>query len=200
MLNARFRKHRKLTLSTPLIPHPQSLVTHFQRSLKNPEAMSEFRTISAMFRDGMYNPGPYYEHCKAALGDKFTEIFPELVALLPNITKQQVCCPSGLNPNPNPNYHNSSSVVLGTVPGLLPGGEETTEECRFGPEGRWQVLHCSARSLPGVQTGPGAGRSDGTLPVALHGEQLPQVGCQRETAGGWQGVFGFLAKIVLKTD
>ncbi|XP_065084383.1 E3 ubiquitin-protein ligase ZNF598 isoform X2 [Ochlerotatus camptorhynchus] len=67
----------------------QNLVTHFQRALKNPEALSEFRTISQMFRDGMYNPGPYYEHCKAALGERFADIFPELVALLPNITKQQ---------------------------------------------------------------------------------------------------------------
>lgn len=67
----------------------QNLVTHFQRALKKPEALTEFRTISQMFRDGMYNPAPYYEHCKVALGDKFAEIFPELVALLPNITKQQ---------------------------------------------------------------------------------------------------------------
>ncbi|XP_062552765.1 E3 ubiquitin-protein ligase ZNF598 [Armigeres subalbatus] len=67
----------------------QSLVTHFQRALKKPEALNEFRTISQMFRDGMYNPAPYYEHCKVALGEKFSEIFPELVALLPNITKQQ---------------------------------------------------------------------------------------------------------------
>ncbi|XP_055535253.1 E3 ubiquitin-protein ligase ZNF598 [Wyeomyia smithii] len=67
----------------------QNLVTHFQRALKKPDALAEFRTISQMFRDGVYNPAPYYEHCKAALGDRFTEIFPELLALLPNITKQQ---------------------------------------------------------------------------------------------------------------
>ncbi|XP_053683245.1 E3 ubiquitin-protein ligase ZNF598 [Sabethes cyaneus] len=67
----------------------QNLVTHFQRALKKPDALAEFRAISQMFRDGVYNPAPYYEHCKAALGDRFTEIFPELLALLPNITKQQ---------------------------------------------------------------------------------------------------------------
>ncbi|XP_058830095.1 E3 ubiquitin-protein ligase ZNF598 [Topomyia yanbarensis] len=67
----------------------QTLVTHFQRALKKPDALAEFRTISQMFRDGSYNPAPYYEHCKAALGERFVEIFPELLALLPNITKQQ---------------------------------------------------------------------------------------------------------------
>lgn len=67
----------------------QNLVTQFQRSLKKDDALSEFRTISQMFRDGSYNAGPYYEHCKVALGDRFNEIFPELLVLLPNIAKQQ---------------------------------------------------------------------------------------------------------------
>ncbi|XP_058056995.1 E3 ubiquitin-protein ligase ZNF598 [Anopheles bellator] len=66
-----------------------SLVTQFQRTLKSPEALAEFRTISQMFRDGQYNAPAYYEHCKAALGDRFTDTFPELIALLPNIAKQQ---------------------------------------------------------------------------------------------------------------
>lgn len=80
----------RLNNSLSVFPPLQNLVTHFQRALKKPEALTEFRTISQMFRDGMYNPAPYYEHCKVALGDRFAEIFPELVALLPNITKQQV--------------------------------------------------------------------------------------------------------------
>lgn len=65
-------------------------MTQFHRSLKKDDALAEFRTISQMFRDGSYNPGPYYEHCKVALGDRFHDIFPELLVLLPNITKQQV--------------------------------------------------------------------------------------------------------------
>lgn len=68
----------------------QNLVTQFQRSLKKDDALAEFRTISQMVRDGSYNPGPYYEHCKVALGDRFHDIFPELLVLLPNIAKQQV--------------------------------------------------------------------------------------------------------------
>uniref|UniRef100_A0A182XZA1 RING-type E3 ubiquitin transferase n=1 Tax=Anopheles stephensi TaxID=30069 RepID=A0A182XZA1_ANOST len=67
----------------------QVLVTHFQRALKNQDALMEFRTISQMFRDGQYEASAYYDHCKIALGDRFQEIFPELIALLPTIAKQQ---------------------------------------------------------------------------------------------------------------
>uniref|UniRef100_A0A182MP14 RING-type E3 ubiquitin transferase n=1 Tax=Anopheles culicifacies TaxID=139723 RepID=A0A182MP14_9DIPT len=67
----------------------QVLVTHFQKALKNQDALMEFRTISQMFRDGQYEASAYYEHCKHALGDRFNEIFPELIALLPTIAKQQ---------------------------------------------------------------------------------------------------------------
>uniref|UniRef100_A0AAG5DLI9 RING-type E3 ubiquitin transferase n=1 Tax=Anopheles atroparvus TaxID=41427 RepID=A0AAG5DLI9_ANOAO len=67
----------------------QNLVTHFQRALKDQAALAEFRTISQMFRDGQYHASAYYEHCKIALGDRFQEIFPELIALLPSIAKQQ---------------------------------------------------------------------------------------------------------------
>lgn len=52
--------------------------------------MGEFKTISQMFRENAYNAVPYYEHCKLALGDRFADVFPELLALLPDIGKQQV--------------------------------------------------------------------------------------------------------------
>uniref|UniRef100_A0A182P4F9 RING-type E3 ubiquitin transferase n=1 Tax=Anopheles epiroticus TaxID=199890 RepID=A0A182P4F9_9DIPT len=67
----------------------QVLVTHFQKALKSQDALMEFRTISQMFRDGQYEASAYYEHCRVALGDRFHEIFPELIALLPTIGKQQ---------------------------------------------------------------------------------------------------------------
>lgn len=66
----------------------QILVMNFQQVL-NPDVMDEFRRISQLFKDGIYNTEPYYDHCKAALGEKFEEIFPELLALLPDINKQQ---------------------------------------------------------------------------------------------------------------
>lgn len=52
--------------------------------------MNEFKIISQMFRENAYSAVPYYDHCKAALGERFTEVFPELLALLPDIGKQQV--------------------------------------------------------------------------------------------------------------
>lgn len=43
-----------------------------------------------MFRDGQYFAKAYYESCRIVLGENFNEIFPELLALLPDIDKQQV--------------------------------------------------------------------------------------------------------------
>lgn len=65
-------------------------MTNFQNTLTTANVIEEFRKISQMFRDGSYGTQPYYEHCKVALGDQFNEIFPELLALLPDISKQQV--------------------------------------------------------------------------------------------------------------
>lgn len=62
----------------------------FRQTLTTPEAMNEFKLISQMFREDAYSAVPYYEHCKVALADRFSEIFPELLALLPDIGKQQV--------------------------------------------------------------------------------------------------------------
>ncbi|XP_054739005.1 E3 ubiquitin-protein ligase ZNF598 [Anastrepha obliqua] len=67
----------------------QKLVSHFQDALKTPEGMEEFRHISQIFREGIYKTEPYYEHCQAALKDRFNDIFPELLVLLPDINKQQ---------------------------------------------------------------------------------------------------------------
>ncbi|CAD7013306.1 unnamed protein product [Ceratitis capitata] len=67
----------------------QKLVSHFQDALKTTAAMEEFRQISQKFREGVYKTLPYYEHCQAALKDRFDDIFPELLVLLPDINKQQ---------------------------------------------------------------------------------------------------------------
>lgn len=68
----------------------QALVGEFQKTLTTPEAMQEFRNVSQMFRDGSYFAKSYYETCQHVLGSQFDTIFPELLALLPVIKKQQV--------------------------------------------------------------------------------------------------------------
>lgn len=68
----------------------QELVTHFHSILNKSDVVEQFKQISQNFMMGTYNALPYYEHCVSALGDKFDEIFPELLALLPDISKQQV--------------------------------------------------------------------------------------------------------------
>lgn len=70
----------------------QELVSIFKQTLKTAEALGEFKTISQMFRENSYSAMPYYDHCRVALGDRFAEIFPELLSLLPDIGKQQVRC------------------------------------------------------------------------------------------------------------
>ncbi|GAB0096902.1 E3 ubiquitin-protein ligase ZNF598 [Sergentomyia squamirostris] len=77
------------------IPPPESkkrnevLLGHFMDALKTREAVKEFHNISQMFLNNQYNAQPYYEHCLAALGDKFSIVFPEFLALMPDIGKQQ---------------------------------------------------------------------------------------------------------------
>lgn len=61
----------------------------FVKSLKPPVA-DEFSNISKLFREDKCNARAYYEHCEAVLGERFESIFPELLALLPDINKQQV--------------------------------------------------------------------------------------------------------------
>lgn len=68
----------------------QALVGEFQKALKTPETMQEFRNVSQMFKDGDYFAKSYYETCKFVLGEYFDSIFPELLTLLPDIQKQQV--------------------------------------------------------------------------------------------------------------
>lgn len=68
----------------------EALAKEFQKVLTTPESMQEFKNVSKMFREGNYYPKSYYETCQHVLGAGFDSIFPELLALLPDIQKQQV--------------------------------------------------------------------------------------------------------------
>lgn len=80
---------RKKNLNLKLIHSAQMLISHFTKSL-NASAVDEFRTVSRLFRESCCNARAYYEHCEVVLGDRFENIFPELLVLLPDINKQQV--------------------------------------------------------------------------------------------------------------
>lgn len=67
----------------------QILVSFFQKTLK-PEVVEEFRNYSILFRENMCTAETFYEHCELTLGGQFNTVFPELLSLLPDITKQQV--------------------------------------------------------------------------------------------------------------
>lgn len=68
----------------------QALLEECEKILQTHEQMQEFKLLSQMFRNGDYFARSYYESCKGVLGEKFNSIFPELIALLPDIEKQQV--------------------------------------------------------------------------------------------------------------
>nr|SVE74966.1 EOG090X01BP [Daphnia dolichocephala] len=52
--------------------------------------IEKFRTISSQFRSGQLDPKEYYMNCLEVVGeDCFLALFPELVCLLPDISKQQ---------------------------------------------------------------------------------------------------------------
>ncbi|KAH8254078.1 hypothetical protein KR032_008346 [Drosophila birchii] len=67
----------------------QKLVDQFIEILKTPEALNEFRMLSTKFRDGSCTGQAYYEHCQCAMLSSFYKLFPELLAMLPDISKQQ---------------------------------------------------------------------------------------------------------------
>ncbi|CAL1546661.1 unnamed protein product [Lymnaea stagnalis] len=54
------------------------------------QGFDSFKALSAQFRQGATDASHYYFSCQALMGDeKFVNIFPELLALLPDIGKQQ---------------------------------------------------------------------------------------------------------------
>lgn len=67
----------------------RDLIEKCMAVLNNGNAIREFKNYSNLFRSGTLPARMYYDHCKVVLGDKFNDIFPELLVLLPDIEKQQ---------------------------------------------------------------------------------------------------------------
>ncbi|GLV44611.1 uncharacterized protein CBL_13457 [Carabus blaptoides fortunei] len=66
----------------------QKLIESFMTSSTNDDIM-EFKTLSSLFRSGVYSAEEYYRSCKSIMKDNFARVFPELLVLLPDIDKQQ---------------------------------------------------------------------------------------------------------------
>lgn len=86
------------TFSAPLhtyIPPPEferrnrALVKKFAVALGGEAAVEDFKVASRAFRDSSISAEQFHLHCRKALGSQFDTVFPELVALLPDIAKQQ---------------------------------------------------------------------------------------------------------------
>lgn len=67
----------------------RELVKKFTVALGGPEAVEEFKVASRAFREGIIGANEFYEHCRNAMGSQTDDVFPDLVALLPDIAKQQ---------------------------------------------------------------------------------------------------------------
>lgn len=67
----------------------QNLIRCIMEVLNDNESIRNFKTISDHFRKGELSAKKYNEQCRSILGSKFSDIFPELLVLLPDIGKQQ---------------------------------------------------------------------------------------------------------------
>lgn len=67
----------------------QNLIKRIMEVLNDNDSMRDFKTLSDSFRHGTTDAKKYYEHCRTILGNKFEEVFSELLILLPDIDKQQ---------------------------------------------------------------------------------------------------------------
>ncbi|CAK1595961.1 unnamed protein product [Parnassius mnemosyne] len=67
----------------------RALVKKFAAALGDASAVENFKVASRAFRDSIISAEEFYQHCESALGSQMESLFPDLVALLPDIAKQQ---------------------------------------------------------------------------------------------------------------
>lgn len=65
------------------------LIQSIKDFLQSEACFSKFKSHSGEFRQGMISAAQYYKSCRDLLGENFQKIFSELLALLPDIAKQQ---------------------------------------------------------------------------------------------------------------
>lgn len=90
--NQQKKSNRKHSFLAPQNAEKRNLALGeiFRKTQQSNESLQEFRNVSQLFRQGGYYAKSYYETCQHILGAHFDDIFPELLALLPSIDKQQV--------------------------------------------------------------------------------------------------------------
>ncbi|RVE44467.1 hypothetical protein evm_010871 [Chilo suppressalis] len=67
----------------------RDLVKKFNVALGGAAAVEDFKVASRAYRDSIISAEEFYQHCRNAVGSQFDNLFPEMVALLPDIAKQQ---------------------------------------------------------------------------------------------------------------
>ncbi|GLH02955.1 Uncharacterized protein GBIM_08897 [Gryllus bimaculatus] len=68
-------------------PQPCAMLARVRRAVP----LDDFLQLSALYRQGALPAATFRSHCRHLLGEEaFADVFPELLALLPDIAKQQV--------------------------------------------------------------------------------------------------------------
>nr|CAD7202222.1 unnamed protein product [Timema douglasi] len=68
----------------------EALVRRIQDALRDGLSVDQFREMSKRFRQGVVSGEKFYSYCLSVMGtEAFSEIFPEILVLLPDIDKQQ---------------------------------------------------------------------------------------------------------------
>lgn len=67
----------------------RALVEKFAVALGGAAAVEDFKAASRAFREGSISADEFYARCRGALGSQLDQVFAELVALLPDIARQQ---------------------------------------------------------------------------------------------------------------
>ncbi|XP_066259640.1 E3 ubiquitin-protein ligase ZNF598 [Euwallacea similis] len=67
----------------------QNLIRRIMDVLNNSDSIRQFKSLSDNFRKGDVDAKKYVGKCVSVLGNKFDDIFPELLVLLPDVQKQQ---------------------------------------------------------------------------------------------------------------
>ncbi|KAL1495013.1 hypothetical protein ABEB36_010503 [Hypothenemus hampei] len=67
----------------------QNLIKRLKEILNDDEKIIEFKSLSDKFRKSDVDVTTYTNHCHRMLGERFDDVIPELLVLLPDIKKQQ---------------------------------------------------------------------------------------------------------------
>ena len=166
----------------------------------------DFKTASMAFRRGASTPSQYFDSCATIFGGQMAKIFPELLALLPDVDKQNAVYTVALEAQTSP-YKSVDSGVFTLIECEKCGQIVTTDDSKAHLETHPVIVEESFPGLPpsnprggskkkkkkkgggGASGGQPAG-SWGSSSAAIRGADGDYKGVQRTEAPKWGGQNG----------